>query len=61
MIDIKNGWAWNVNELVKMLEDGGVGGEPAAAIPDASEGTEIQTINAILAVLRTRNIIAAGE
>lgn len=57
MINTKLGWLWNVTDLQKQITEGE--GEPGAAIPDAVEGSEVDTINAILEVLRTRNIIAS--
>ena len=59
MLDSKLGFSGNVEELNTILKEAGIGEAPAAAIEDAVEGTEIATINAILAVLRANKVIAA--
>jgi len=59
MLKIVNGWTYVVKQLQDMILTG-EGVTPAAAIPDAAPGTEIATINAILAVLRTRGLIATA-
>lgn len=59
MLNIVNGWTYVVKQLQAMILTG-EGLTPAAAIPNAGAGTEVATINAILAVLRTRGLIATA-
>lgn len=61
MIDIKNGWSWNVQELYKMITSGeGVTVEPGAAVADATDETDVvEQLNALLASLRTAGFISA--
>jgi len=57
MLDIKNGWTWVTKQLESMVLTG-EGVTPAAAIPDADGTNETVVVNAILAVLRDRGLIA---
>lgn len=61
MIDIKNGWSWNVQELYKMITSGeGVTVEPGVAVGDATDETNVvEQLNALLASLRTAGFISA--
>lgn len=61
MIDIKNGWSWNVQELYRMITSGeGVDVEPGAAVADATDATDVvEQFNALLASLRTAGFISA--
>lgn len=56
MIDIKNGWSWNVLELAKQI---GTSTLPAGSVADATdEASAVTQLNALLASLRTAGIIA---
>lgn len=61
MIDIKNGWSWNVQELYRMITSGeGADVEPGAAVADATDTTDVvEQFNALLASLRTAGFISA--
>lgn len=60
MIDIKNGWSWNVQELYKMITTGeGVEVTPGVAVADATDATDVITqFNALLASLRAAGFIS---
>ena len=56
MVNEKVGFFGNLQELSKVL-----GTEEPEPIIDATEGTEVSTINAILQVLRARGFVAEAE